>query len=197
MAIYLDTNVFYNAYCPTEDRFIADWLLNQLSSEFQGITSEWTIAEIFRAFKKQVNLDRIKEQDAQIALDLFLSEIGEYSQKKKLILIPVKMAYIMNARSLIFKRNLYAADAIHAMTAKQMEVDVFISFDRDFKKLKFIPVLNPSEENFKEEISKIKNAKQKSSQNYLRSSFVLNCLKVFLRKEVCENHFLKDELGLN
>ena len=52
MPIYIDANVFYNAYCPIEERITADWLLKQVSSEFIGITSEWTIAEIFRAFKK-------------------------------------------------------------------------------------------------------------------------------------------------
>jgi len=53
MPIYIDTNVFYNAYCPNEERFAADWLLKQLIPEFPGITSEWTIAEMFRALKKQ------------------------------------------------------------------------------------------------------------------------------------------------
>ncbi|MHA1293024.1 MAG: type II toxin-antitoxin system VapC family toxin [Promethearchaeota archaeon] len=156
MPIYLDTNVFYTAYCPIEDRIIADWLLSQLSPKFQGVTSEWTIAEIFRAFKKQVNLERIDDKDAQVAIDLFLSEIGECSQKGTLILAPVKMAYIMNARSMIFKRNLYAADAIHAVTAKKMNVDAFITFDKDFRKFKSIPVLNPSADDFKERINSLK-----------------------------------------
>ncbi len=154
MPIYLDTNVFYNAYCSIEDRILADWLLNQISSEFPGITSEWTIAEMFQAFKKQVNLKRIENHDAQIALNLFLSEIGEYSQKKKLLLIPVKMSYIVAARPLIFNQNLYAADAIHAVTAIQMNADAFITFDSDFKKLKKIPVLNPSQADFQKIINK-------------------------------------------
>ena len=37
MPLYLDTNVFYNAYCPIEDRIVADWLLNQISSEGIGM----------------------------------------------------------------------------------------------------------------------------------------------------------------
>lgn len=156
MPLYLDTNVFYNAYCPIEDRIVADWLLNQISSEFPGITSEWTIAEMFRAFKKQVNLKSIDKHDAQVALNLFLSEIGEYSQKKKLLLIPVKMSYIMAARLMIFNRNLYASDAIHAVTAVQTGVDAFITFDRDFNKLKEIPVLNPKNADFKNLIVEFK-----------------------------------------
>jgi predicted nucleic acid-binding protein len=156
MPIYIDTNVFYNAYCPIEERFIADWLLNQLSSEFQGITSEWTIIEIFRAFKKQVNLERIEQHDAQIAIDLFLSEIVEYSQKKKLVLIPVKMSYIMAARPLIFDQNLYASDAIHAITAIQMNTEAFITFDSDFDKLEKIPILNPKKDHFQNSITQLK-----------------------------------------
>lgn len=156
MTIYIDTNVFYNAYCPIEERFIADWLLNQISSEFPGITSEWTIAEMFRAFKKQVNLENIEDHEAQVAIDLFLSEIGEYSQKRKLILIPVKKSFMISARPLIFNKNLYAADAIHAVTAIKMKVDAFITFDSHFSKFKTIPVLNPKEENFQDSINKLK-----------------------------------------
>lgn len=156
MPIYLDTNVFYNAYCPIEDRFAADWLLKQISSDFKGITSEWSIAEMFRAFKKQVNLKSIEDHDAEIALTLFLSEIGELSQKEKIILIPVKMAFIMAARPMIFNQNLYAADAIHAVTATKMNVDAFITFDSDFKKFKKIPVLNPKHSNFQKLILDLK-----------------------------------------
>ncbi|TFG23203.1 MAG: PIN domain-containing protein [Promethearchaeota archaeon] len=157
MPIYIDTNVFYNAYCPIEDRITADWLLKQISSEFIGITSEWTIAEIFRAFKKQVNLKRIEQHDAEIVTDLFLSEIGEYSQKKKLILIPAKYSLIMATRPMIFTQNLYAADAIHAITAIQMKVDAFITYDSHFTKLKNIPILNPSQINFQNAIIQIKS----------------------------------------
>ncbi|TFG04598.1 MAG: PIN domain-containing protein [Promethearchaeota archaeon] len=156
MAIYIDTNVFYNAYCPIEDRLAADWLLKQIEAEFPGITSEWTIAEMFRAFKKQVNLDRIGEKDAQIALDLFLSQIGEYAQKEKLILVPVKMILIMASRKFIFSQNLYAADAIHIACATNVKVDAFITFDSDFKKLTKIPILNPSDDKFKDSIKKLK-----------------------------------------
>ncbi len=156
MPIYIDTNVFYNAYCPIKERFTADWLLKQISSEFPGITSEWTIAEIFRAFKKQVNLERIEEHDAEITVNLFLSEIGEYSQKNKLILIPAKYSLIMASRPMIFTQNLYAADAIHAITAIQMKVDAFITYDSHFAKLKNIPILNPSVDNFQNSITQIK-----------------------------------------
>lgn len=155
MPIYLDTNVFYNAYCPIEDRFAADWILKQISREFPAITSEWTIAEMFRAFKKQANLDRLEDKDAQIALDLFLSEIGEYSQKQKLILIPVKMANIMVSRTFIFTKNIYAADAIHAVTAIEQKAEAFITFDSHFIKLREIPILNPSDDDFQKRIEQL------------------------------------------
>ena len=156
MPVYIDTNVFYNAYCPIEDRFAADWLLKQIEPRFPGITSEWTIAEMFRAFKKQVNLERIEDQDAQIAIDLFLSELGEYTQNKKLILIPVKILLIMTSRTFIFTQNLYAADAIHVASAIEMNVDAFITFDSNFKKLKTIPIYNPSDDKFQDVIHQIK-----------------------------------------
>ncbi|MHA1725055.1 MAG: type II toxin-antitoxin system VapC family toxin [Promethearchaeota archaeon] len=157
MSIYIDTNVFYTAYCPIEERVVADWLLKQLEPKFFGITSEWTIIEMFRALNKQVNLGRFEEEDAQITIDLFLTDIGEYSQKKKLILVPVKKTYILNSRKIIFTNNLYATDAIHLVTAIEMKVDVFITFDNDFKKLKKLPILNPSDKNFKNDLIKIKS----------------------------------------
>ncbi|MHA1257592.1 MAG: type II toxin-antitoxin system VapC family toxin [Promethearchaeota archaeon] len=156
MPIYIDTNVFYNAYCPIEDRFAADWLLKQIDTEFPGITSEWTILEMFRAFKKQVNLERIEDRDAQITIDLFLSELGESIQRKKIILIPVKMGLIMTSRTLIFNQNLYAADAIHVTSATEMKVDAFITFDSHFKKLKTIPILNPQNDIFQDSILQLK-----------------------------------------
>jgi predicted nucleic acid-binding protein len=157
MPIYLDANIFYNAYCPIEDRFIADWILKQLSSDFPGITSEWTVAEMFRGIKKQVNLNRIEKGDAQVAIDLFLSEIGENAQRKVLKLIPIKISYIMSARPLIFNNNLYAADAIHAVTAIQENADAFITFDSDFKRFGNIPVLNPKHNKFQNSIINLKN----------------------------------------
>ncbi len=156
MPIYLDTNVFYSAYCPIDDRFVADWLLNQTSSKFPAITSEWTIAEMFRGLKKQVNLDRIEEADAQVALNLFLSDIWKYVHEKRLFLIPVKISFIMAARPFIFDRNLYAADAIHAVTAIQTNAEAFITFDSDFKKFKEIPVLYPKEAKFKDKFNQLK-----------------------------------------
>ena len=70
---YIDTNVFYNAYCPVDDAETSDWFLNQLSTTNKGITSEWTNTEFFRALKKQVNLRTIEEQDAELIVDYFLT----------------------------------------------------------------------------------------------------------------------------
>ncbi len=98
MSLYLDTNVFYHAYCPIEDQERADRLLKQLSKEFQGVTCEWMIIEMFRALKKQANLGTIEEKDAKLVVKFFLSEIGEMSQKKKIILVPVTLAALMAAK---------------------------------------------------------------------------------------------------
>jgi len=156
MAIYLDANVFYNAYCPIEERFISDWVLRQLTPNFPGLTSEWTIAEMFRAFKKQINLERIEQKDAQLALNLFLSEIGEYIQRNEIILIPVKMSLIMASRPLIYEANFYAADAVHLTTAMQANADAFITFDGHFSTFTKILVLNPKDKNFKSKINQMK-----------------------------------------
>ena len=82
MGVYLDTNVFYNAYCPVENNAIADWVLSRLTPNLQGVTCEWTILEMFRALKKQVNLENIEEKAAKLALDFFLSELGEMAEEK-------------------------------------------------------------------------------------------------------------------
>ena len=153
MQFYLDTNIFYHAYCPVENGAIIDWLFENLSPKFQGITSEWAIIEMFRALKKQANLGIIEEKDANLALDFFLVEIGQMVQDEKIILKPVSFKSIILARELIFTYNLYAADAIHGTTAIQSNVNAFISTDSDFKyDLGSIPIINPLETNFKEKI---------------------------------------------
>ena len=153
MGVYLDTNIFYNAYCPVENNFLADWLLDQLTPRFQGVTCEWTILEMFRALKKQVNLEKIEEKAAKIALDFFLSELGEMTEEKKLKIIPVTRSAIMASRKQIFNHNLYAADALHATIALASQVELFITFDRDFRgNLETIPILNPIDPEFKEKV---------------------------------------------
>jgi len=125
-------------------------LFSQFSKTIQGLTCDWTIIEMFRAFKKQVNLGVIDTKDAQVALDFFLVDITEQSKKTTLILTPVTMAAIIAARKQIFSNNLYAADALHATVAINSQVKGFITLDKDFKaNLDSIPVLNPKKESFK------------------------------------------------
>ena len=157
MNIYLDTNVFYLAYCPIEDCDVADWILTQLTSEFQGVTSEWTLIELFRALKKQVNLGKILEKDAKLTIDFFLTEIGEMSQKQTIQLVPITRQAIMTSRRQIFQKNLYVADALHAVIAIIMNVKAFITFDGDFKgDLNTVRLLNPSEKSFKNTLLELK-----------------------------------------
>ena len=157
MGVYLDTNIFYNAYCPVESNALADWVLNQLTPKLQGITCEWTILEMFRALKKQVNLGTIGEQAAKVALDFFLSELGELSEEKKLKIVPVTRSAIMASRKQIFEQNLYAADALHATTALASQTQLFITFDSDFRgNLESIPILNPADSDFKDKFNAIK-----------------------------------------
>lgn len=153
MEVYLDTNVFYNAYCPVEDNALADWLLDQLSPTFPGVTCEWTILEMFRALKKQVNLETIEADAAKITLDFFLSELGEMTEKKALVIIPVTRSAIMASRKQIFEHNLYAADALHASIASSALVKAFITFDGDFNaNIGDIPIWNPTGSKFKDKI---------------------------------------------
>ncbi|UCG00646.1 MAG: type II toxin-antitoxin system VapC family toxin [Candidatus Heimdallarchaeota archaeon] len=151
MGVYLDTNIFYNAYCPVENNALADWILNQLTPKFQGVTCEWTILEMFLALKKQVNLEKIEEKAAKIALDFFLSELGEMAEEEVLKIIPVTRSAIMVSRKQIFDHNLYAADALHAAIALASQVTLFITFDSDFRgNLGIVPILNPNDPDFKE-----------------------------------------------
>ncbi|MBD3192561.1 MAG: hypothetical protein GF308_18115 [Candidatus Heimdallarchaeota archaeon] len=82
------------AYCPIEVAFFVDWLFSQLHLDFPAITSEWALIEMFRAFKKQVNLETIAEKDADIALDYFLSDVGEMVKNKIVNLILVTQGLI-------------------------------------------------------------------------------------------------------
>ena len=158
--VYLDTNIFYNAYCPVENNVLADWLINQLTPQFQGVTCEWTILEMFRALKKQVNLEKIAEKDAKLALDFFLAELGEMNEEKILRLVPVTRSAIIASRKIIFANNLYAADAIHASIALTSQVELFISFDSDYRaNLGSIPILSPLDSHFKSTLISRKKSK--------------------------------------
>ena len=150
MKVYLDTNIFYNAYCPVESNDIADWILDQLNPKIQGVTSEWTLLEMFRALKKQVNLNKIEEKEAKLTLDFFLSEIGEMTETEKIVILPITRSMIIGSRRHVFDYNLYAADALHATVAVLSQVTYFITFDGDFSmKLGDIPILNPNDSEFR------------------------------------------------
>ncbi len=153
---YLDTNIFYHAYCPTEANEEIDWLFDQLHPSFQGVTSEWTIAEMFRAMKKQVNLGVLEAADAELALDFFLTEIGEMVTNRQLQLVPVTIEIIMQARTFIFSMNLYAADAVHLASAVKHGTRCFITFDGDFPFLSDLIVLNPTEVDFQSQLEKLR-----------------------------------------
>lgn len=163
MAIYLDTNVFYNAYCPLEEYEPANWILGQFSSSFKGLTSEWTIIEMFRALKKQVNLGCIQDREAKIALDFFLSEIGEMRKEGVFVLKPVNFSNIIASRNTIFKHNLYATDALYITTALDSKAVLFVTYDNDFKNvIEDIPVINPLDTSFKEHITSLKKINKDS-----------------------------------
>ena len=150
MKVYIDSNVFYNAYSPVETNEIADWILEQLTPKIQGVTSEWTLLEMFRALKKQVNLNNIEEKDAKLLLDFFLSDLGEMTETGKIIIQPITRSMIIRSRRHVFNDNLYAADALHATVAILSQVKYFISFDQDFKaNLENVTVLHPNDPNFR------------------------------------------------
>lgn len=156
MSIYFDTNVYYHKYCPTDHADIADWIFDQLTKEKTAISSEWIIPEMFRALKKQVNLGIIEESDANIALDFFLSDIRKYERQRKIVLYPIQTGMLFSTRDLIFSQNLFASDALHLVTAQNLKVLAFITFDSDFKpKLNSIPILKPKLADFQKNFNKI------------------------------------------
>jgi len=157
MVFYIDTSIFYHAYSPIEESELADWVLEQISEKFPACSSEWTIVEMFRAFKKQVNLKKIRDEDAQKIIDHFLAEIHVWQQKKAILLIPVELSAIIETRNVIFTHNLYAADAIHILSAQKMNSTAFLTFDRDFHaNLGDIPIFNQDTKDFKKKLESLR-----------------------------------------
>jgi predicted nucleic acid-binding protein len=153
MSLYLDANIFYHRYCPIEYAEEVDWLFDQLQPNFPGVSSEWSIPEMFRAFKKQVNLETISADEADYALNFFLTDIGQLTQAGILQFIPVKSSFLMESREQIFGRNLYAADTLHAITCQFTNAKAFITFDSDFKgNLGGIPIINPNQEDYHQKV---------------------------------------------
>lgn len=160
MTLYFDTNVFYNAYVPTEKaNEIADWLFEQMTEQFPIKTSEWSIIEFFRALKKQENLNNLSSEDVNLISDFFIGDIVRMQQEKILHLIPVTIKLIIRSKRYIFSHNLYASDALHITTAIMNTVSAFVSFDADFNTMSNeIQILNPYASNFKARISKMKRS---------------------------------------
>ncbi len=153
--IYLDTPIFYHAYCPFEDSKASDWILDELVADYSGIASEWVIIEMARAMKKQVNLNSLLEDAAATTLDFFLSEIFDMEKGGQLSLIPVSLADIIGARTHIFSSNLYGADALHWEVALKAQVKAFITFDSHFEEISKKQGLylgDPRDSNFQEKI---------------------------------------------
>lgn len=149
--VYLDTNVLYHGYCPTDARNVVEWLFEHLDrGGFTAVCSEWAILELFRAFKKQVNLGIIGERTATVALDFLLADVNAMKHDGRLELVPVHLPLIIGSRPRIFSKNLYAADALHAITAIRHGVSAFVTFDKDFKgDLGKVPLLNAIDASFK------------------------------------------------
>ena len=70
-------------------------------------------------------------------------------------LIPVKIAFLMETREQIFSKNLYAADALYAITSVVTQCVAFLTFDSDFKgDIQEIPIIN-LQENFRQKITSL------------------------------------------
>jgi predicted nucleic acid-binding protein len=144
MRLYFDTNIFYYRYCPVESAELVDKIIEQLAPEDLILTSEIMFAEMFRAFKKQANLGVIGKDEMELAVNFFLSDVKKLEQEKKIELVPITMNTIMKSRDYIVEQNLYAVDAIHAVTAVIHQCDEFLTFDHDFKKIHIgIPIIHP------------------------------------------------------
>lgn len=83
MRLYFDTNLFYYRYCPSENSEMIDNIVDRLTSDDIIVTCEIMIAEMFRAFKKQANLDVIEKSDMEMAVNFFLSDIKKLEREKK------------------------------------------------------------------------------------------------------------------
>lgn len=166
MRIYLDATVFYQTYAPHENSRTEDWIMDDLIPEFGGLTSQWTLLEVARALKKQVNLELLLESDARKLMDVLLVDMLEMQSADILLLEPISLADIINSRQLIDELNLYAADALHYHTARSRKATVLVSHDAHLLRhsTQQLPILCPKTTNFETEITRLLHRNQASAQ---------------------------------
>lgn len=111
MKFYLDTNIFYYRYCPIENSKCIDPIFEEIRQShlqkrtFQLISNEIILSEMFRALKKQVNLEVIDLDVAEVALDFFIADIEELIHDGDLVLMLSSKTYLMKTQKLIFRQK--------------------------------------------------------------------------------------------
>ena len=129
--LYLDANFFIFAVLDiTENGENARKIYNKIvKKEVEATTSSLTLDEVMRVFIKNNKRHLIK------------SVITDIYQTPNLEILPVSVSVPLFSLDLI-EEGLNPRDAFHVTIMKENNIDVIISEDEDFKKIKDIVCLN-------------------------------------------------------
>lgn len=145
--IYLEPSALFKGYFPEEGSEVVEKIIMALDRRiFCSYTSIWSLLEIVRAFKKRVNLGEIDAKDAESAIIFFFTDIRKLVSEGKMVLLSIDTTLIMKSYEILWRYNLYAADALHVTTYFENTLDYFIAVDRHFKrfrKIKNLKLIDP------------------------------------------------------
>ena len=137
MRIYFDASSLFKAYWPDIGSENVEWVMEEvLSPQNVGITSNWSLVEITRGFCKRRNLGELSKQEADEAIEFFLSDTRVMNESKIFSLVNITEDIISRSIEYIRELNLFAADATHLATAMVTASHLLLVDDKHFQRFK-------------------------------------------------------------
>ncbi|MBD3159623.1 MAG: PIN domain-containing protein [Candidatus Lokiarchaeota archaeon] len=128
-SVYLDTSALVKRFLEEEGTQIVDSLFDRCyDEELRLVLSQFNLGEAAVVFNKYENRDIIPH--AEESFQVLYNELRLLSKLGSARIVPLLGKTINDSIPLIFKYDLYIADAIQIKTCVQQECSCFATFDR-------------------------------------------------------------------
>lgn len=131
--LVLESSALWNLYYQEKGAELVEMIIE--NNMFECYTSRWSFLELYRGIKKRVNQKEISPEEAMDLRDFIDADLLELEFSNHLKFIEIQQHVIEVSQNLIFKENLYAADALHLASAITISSDGIVVDDYHFKRL--------------------------------------------------------------
>ncbi|MEM3713447.1 MAG: type II toxin-antitoxin system VapC family toxin [Nitrososphaeria archaeon] len=129
--VYLDSSSIIKRYIKEKGSNLVETLyMKAYSGDIKLSFNLWNIGEIIGAFNKAKALKRLDEQAYMLSKKRFLLECKRLAKLGALILVPLKTKLVCECWILVEKHNIYQADAIQIVSAKNVGAKEFLTGDK-------------------------------------------------------------------